>query len=126
MSSLKQLTNSCLDAGKRPEPNGILIINGASQEIFVPKKLIAGFGYETAGRQRRSLEPKTFHQIINSDLPRKLKGRGKVITVLCLGPDPKKMGPTNAASFQNFMKVNGLGKGQIYKVIEVTKEVAAV
>jgi hypothetical protein len=94
--------------------------------VFVPKKLIAGFGYETAGHQRRPLEPKTFHQVINSDLPRKLKGRGKVINIFCLGPDPKKMGPTNAASFQNFMKAHGLGKGQTYEVIEVTKEELAV
>ncbi|OIO07982.1 hypothetical protein COX67_01765 [Candidatus Falkowbacteria bacterium CG_4_10_14_0_2_um_filter_36_22] len=102
-------------------PKGIVIIAGRG-EIFIKKEFVAGFGYENGANRKTPLDPKIFHQTINSDLPRKQKGQGQKKIIFLLGPDPRRMGQTIASAFANFMIKNNLRKGGGYEVRKVVKE----
>jgi hypothetical protein len=114
-------SNGKTDEKEKLTPRGVIIING-QQEIFVKKELITGFGYSNGSDRKIPLDQKTFHQKINGELPRRLKGQGKTKQICLLGPDPHRMGRKIATDFELFMSQNGLRKGASYEVKEVLKE----
>jgi len=121
----RSLKNSKFPEGKSDEkliPKGIVIIAGRG-EIFIKKEFVAGFGYENGANRKIPLDPKIFHQTINSELPRKQKGQGQKKIIFVLGPDPRRMGRTIASNFADFMIKNNLRKGGGYEVKEVVKVV---
>ncbi|PIT95399.1 hypothetical protein COT98_00010 [Candidatus Falkowbacteria bacterium CG10_big_fil_rev_8_21_14_0_10_39_9] len=105
---------------QKPIPTGMIIICG-DQEITIKREFIPGFGYEVGvNKKKKPLEYKTFHQVINHDLPKKKKGNGSESEVFLIGPDPVRMGKSLASKFEVFMKDNGLIKGR-YQVKNVIK-----
>jgi|GEM_PF-1721730 len=105
-------------------PTGIVIIN-CGRELFIKKEFVPGFGYENGSKKKKPLDHKTFHQVINNELPKKQKGRGQKTEIVFIGPNPSLMGRNHAQSFENFVKENGLVKGR-YEVKEVTKQLQKI
>jgi len=106
---------------KKLIPVGITIING-NQEVTIKKEFISGFGYEVGPKKKKkSLEIKTFHQVINHELPRK-KGSVTKSEIFLIGPNLVKMGKNLADKFEIFMKDNGLVRGR-YQVKNVIKTI---